>query len=107
MEIFKKPYNREKITIKSILQEGATVVDVRSKKEFETGNVPDSINISLSDLKDNIEFLRTKQPLVLCCASGMRSSMAVKELKENGIEHLINGGSWQEVNEQMQIDPAN
>ncbi len=107
MEIIKNSANQEKITIKAILLEGATIVDVRSKKEFETGNVADSINIPLSELKDHVEMLRTKQPLILCCASGMRSSMAVKELKENGVEYLINGGSWQEVNEQMQSDLSN
>lgn len=107
MEIIKNSANQEKITIKSFLLEGATIVDVRSNKEFESGNVTDSINIPLSELKDHVEMLRTKQPLILCCASGMRSSMAVKELKENGIEFLINGGSWQEVNEQMQSDSTN
>lgn len=106
MELFKKLFNQDRVSIKDILNEGATVVDVRSKKEFESGNARNSINIPLPELKNHIETLRTKQPLVLCCASGMRSSMAVKELKENGIEHLINGGSWQEVNEQMETDSA-
>ncbi len=102
MELLKKSFDQKKITIKSILLNGATVVDVRSKREFATCHVPDSINIPLTDLGQNIDFLRSKQPLVLCCISGMRSSIAVKELRENGIDKVINGGSWQDVKDQVE-----
>jgi phage shock protein E len=103
MESFKKLFNREKVNIKDILLEGATVIDVRSKKEFESGNVSSSINIPLAELKEHVEVLRLQQPLILCCASGMRSSMAVKELKENGLEYIVNGGSWQEIKDLLEV----
>ncbi|HEY1039283.1 MAG TPA: rhodanese-like domain-containing protein [Bacteroidia bacterium] len=101
MGLFEKLFNRKKVDITDLLAKGATVIDVRSNKEFESGNVANSINIPLAEIKNNIEMLRAKQPLVLCCASGMRSSMAVKELKENGFEQLVNGGGWQDVKSQM------
>ena len=37
------------------------------------------------------------QPLVLCCAAGVRSGQAMDFLKINGLDKVFNGGSWQDV----------
>jgi rhodanese-related sulfurtransferase len=37
------------------------------------------------------------QPLVLCCAAGVRSGQAMEFLKFNGLNQVYNGGSWQDV----------
>ena len=75
-----------------------TVIDVRSRGEFSGGHVAGSINIPLMELPDNMEQLKSMQsPLILCCASGMRSAQAAHYLSRAGFE-CINGGSWLEVN---------
>jgi rhodanese-related sulfurtransferase len=71
-----------------------TVVDVRTPAEYMGGHVPGSINIPLQDLLTRIDEVRTlQQPIVLCCASGMRSLAATNILRSEGIA-CKNGGSW-------------
>ena len=63
------------MTLQNILKEKkGTIVDVRSPEEFMGGNVVGSINIPLQEIPQRLEELKTlSQPLILCCASGMRS----------------------------------
>lgn len=83
---------------KIITENQGTIVDVRSYGEFLGGNVVDSINIPLNEIPERIEELKNlKAPLILCCASGMRSGQAQDFLSRQGIE-CYNGGSWLTVN---------
>ncbi len=76
----------------------ATIVDVRSPVEFMGGHVEGSINIPLQEIQRRIEEIKElEQPLILCCASGMRSHQATSYLKSQGIE-CENGGSWYDLN---------
>ena len=74
-----------------------SIVDVRTTEEFENSRVEGSINIPLNLIPDNIETLKKMQPLVLCCAAGVRSGQAMEYLKNNGLVKVYNGGSWQDV----------
>ena len=48
-----------------------TVVDVRSREEYASGHVVDSLNIPLNELPANIDKLKAIDgDIVLCCASG-------------------------------------
>ncbi len=81
----------------AILSKGGVVVDVRSPQEFASGHVPGSRNIPLGQLNQRIgELKKLKKPVVLCCASGMRSGAATGTLKKHGFE-CCNGGSWGKV----------
>ncbi len=75
-----------------------TIVDVRTPGEFMGGNVAGSNNIPLQEIqnhKDEIQAMQ--QPIVLCCASGMRSGQATIYLRSLGVD-CENGGSWLDVN---------
>jgi rhodanese-related sulfurtransferase len=74
-----------------------TIVDVRTTEEFANSRVEDSVNIPLNLVPDNIQTLKKMQPLVLCCAAGVRSGQAMEFLKFNGLNEVYNGGSWQDV----------
>ena len=74
--------------------DGAQIIDVRSPAEFATGANPKSINIPLDRLEKEAASLDRKQKIVLCCASGMRSGMAVSILQKLGFENVTNGGPW-------------
>lgn len=77
----------------------ATIVDVRSEGEFQSGNVKGSINIPLQTVPDRIEeFKNMSKPVVLCCLSGGRSGQATAFLQQNNIEEVYNGGGWSDVN---------
>ena len=77
--------------------DNALGVDVRTREEFAGGHVAASVNIPLNELELYIAELKTKQPLVLCCASGGRSGMAETILRQADIE-CYNGGGWTNVN---------
>ncbi|MCB0279501.1 MAG: rhodanese-like domain-containing protein [Calditrichaeota bacterium] len=85
---------KKKEMINDALKNGSKIIDVRSKAEFQSGNAQGSINIPLDQISQRApELKKMKQPLILCCASGMRSGAAVQQLKQHGIES-INGGTW-------------
>ncbi|HVB03357.1 MAG TPA: rhodanese-like domain-containing protein [Chitinophagaceae bacterium] len=79
----------------ALLRQGAIILDVRSKEEYAGGHIKGSINIPVNTLKNNLSRLKDKnQPIIACCASGMRSSMANSILKSNGYLKVHNGGAW-------------
>ncbi|MGB7785088.1 MAG: rhodanese-like domain-containing protein [Salinimicrobium sp.] len=81
-----------------IKEDKAKIVDVRSRGEFSGGHVAGSINIPLNELPDHVDELKElDKPLVLCCASGMRSAQAQHYLSREGLD-CHNAGSWLEVN---------
>jgi phage shock protein E len=87
------------MNLEKIIQENqGTIVDVRSHGEFMGGHVADSLNIPLNEIPERVqEIKRLKAPLVLCCASGNRSTQAQHFLSQLGLE-CYNGGSWLDVN---------
>ena len=87
--------------LKPIIEKGAVIIDVRTVKEFQGGSAEGAINIPLGDLSKNIdEIKKMKQPIITCCASGMRSGAAVKQLENFRIE-AYNGGSWKNVSKHL------
>ncbi len=69
-----------------INRKNAVVVDVRDKKEFESGHIVDSINIPLAKLKQRMTELKKHKdnPLVVVCKLGQHSGEAAKILMEAG-----------------------
>ena len=75
-------------------KQGAVMLDVRSVEEFAAGSAPGSINIPLSDLGGRLNEIPKNVPIVVACASGMRSGMALMMLKKNGYADVRNIGAW-------------
>jgi phage shock protein E len=91
---------RKKIIMieKMIRNSEGTIVDVRTKEEFERGHAAGSVNIPLNELTLRIKELKSlKSPVILCCASGGRSAMAHNLLTRQGIT-CHDAGSWHNVN---------
>lgn len=88
-----------KVDYKSLVAEqGAKIIDVRTPQEFNSGNVPGSINIPLNQISHKVNKLKSiKKPLVLCCASGNRSGQAKSMLEREGIQDVYNGGGWRKL----------
>jgi rhodanese-related sulfurtransferase len=88
---------RKKELISEAKQNGAIVIDVRSPEEYKSGHVKGSVNIPLNRLDSEIgKIKKMKQPLLLCCASGMRSGAATSKLKSLGVD-CFNAGSWTSI----------
>lgn len=77
-----------------MIQQGAIVVDVRSKAEYAMGARPGSFNIPLDELSQRWKELDKSKKIILCCASGARSGMALGILKSLGFQDVVNAGSW-------------
>lgn len=73
-----------------INREDAHIVDVREVDEFAGGHLPEAKNIPVSKLADRAAELEKfkDKPIILCCASGMRSGKASNELKKQGFNKL-------------------
>ncbi|MBS1599402.1 MAG: rhodanese-like domain-containing protein [Bacteroidetes bacterium] len=83
-----------KVNLKELVQNGAQIIDVRSKGEFQSGHIRGSVNIPLQNLLDSISKIRKDKPVITCCASGMRSASAKNMLKSCGFTEVFNGGGW-------------
>ncbi len=84
-----------KTDYRKLVTEGAIILDVRTKGEFDGGHIKGAINIPVDQLINNLSKVKDKRKTVItCCASGMRSASAKSILKVNGYESVYNGGSW-------------
>ncbi|MBK7129092.1 MAG: rhodanese-like domain-containing protein [Crocinitomicaceae bacterium] len=80
--------------VKEMLANGAVIIDVRTPQEFQGGNVKGSKNIPLDRIENEVKKIKAmNKPVVVCCASGMRSGQAKSILQRHGIE-VENAGSW-------------
>jgi len=77
---------------------GALLVDVRTEFEFAEGSVPGAINIPLDTVAYELDKFKSAGTVIVCCRSGNRSSMAKAILAQNGINNVIDAGTWQHVN---------
>jgi phage shock protein E len=84
----------KKVDLQEVITKGAVIVDVRSKAEFQSGHLRNSINMPVDNLGQNLKKLNKNKPIITCCASGARSASAKRILKSNGFEQVYNGGSW-------------
>ena len=80
------------------LKEGAVILDVRTKGEYQGGHIKGSKNIPLQSLEENLSKLDKTKPVITCCASGMRSASARDILQKQGFLRVYNGGGWHSLN---------
>ena len=98
-----QPFNKniEADKVKQLLDEGVTVIDVRTPQEYSEGYIKGANNIDwyASDFLNNIEKLNHQQPVVLYCRSGNRSVLAAAKLQSLGFTKIysLTGGinNWQ------------
>jgi len=89
------------VDFKGLVQEGAVIVDVRTKSEYLGGHVRGSINIPLNELSNSLAKLNPSKPIITCCASGMRSASAKSLLKSSGFTEVHNGGGWTSLDREL------
>jgi phage shock protein E len=72
---------------------GALLVDVRTESEFESGHVPGAVNAPLDRLsKDAPSLVKAGKPIVVYCASGVRSASAKRTLRAAGAAQVYDLG---------------
>ena len=81
-----------------LVRDGATLLDVRESSEWKSGHAPGAIHVALGNIDQAPRRLHHGRPIVVMCASGMRSRTAAKHLRGLGFDaaSLTGGlGAWQ------------
>lgn len=84
-------------------QGNAMVLDVREPNEFSNGRIPKSKNVPLKELTKRLDEINKfkDKPVIVTCASGTRSSGALRMLKGAGFNNIyaLKGGlgAWREA----------
>ncbi len=63
-----------------------TLLDARTKKEYEHGHVDSFVNIPVDELRERLHELKADQPVYVMCQSGLRSYIALRILAGNGYD---------------------
>jgi rhodanese-related sulfurtransferase len=100
MNIFKQLFGGgATVDLKSVIAKGAFLVDVRTAGEFAEGHVKGSVNIPLDRVPTQLAKFKNKKNIIVFCRSGGRSSQAKSILEQNGFTNVVNGGTWNNVNQ--------
>ncbi len=91
--------NTDNSQLTEVIKDGAFLVDVRTPAEFSTGSVKGAVNIPLDKVPSQLSKFKNKKSIVVFCRSGNRSGQAKSILENNGFQNVINGGTWQNVNQ--------
>ncbi|WP_240453341.1 MULTISPECIES: rhodanese-like domain-containing protein [unclassified Flavobacterium] len=83
--------------LRTVIQNKAFLVDVRTPSEFASGHVEGSVNIPLDQVLNQLQMFQNHENIVVFCKSGNRSGQAFQMLKANGFNNVTNGGTWQQV----------
>lgn len=76
--------------VEGLVEEGAILLDVRTKEEIDLGQIKGSVNIDVDTLRDNLDKLDKSKKIVVYCAVGVRGYIALRILKENGFNNVWN-----------------
>jgi rhodanese-related sulfurtransferase len=81
------------------IDEGATVIDVRTPAEFAAGHIPDAVNINVESASFAAEIaeLDQSETYVVYCRTGRRSALAADQMAEAGFSSVKDLGglsSW-------------
>ena len=82
-----------------LINEGAFVIDVRSQEEFQTGHLPQAVNIPHDQIAERLlEVPAAKdRSIVVYCKSGRRAGIAKTVLESKGYTNVTNAGGYEEL----------
>lgn len=76
-----------------IANKGGVIIDVRSAREFEHGNLKGSVNIPLLQIRNGFDKLNKTKKYVICCKRGIQSEVASFLMRQNGFDvSVLRGG---------------
>ena len=76
--------------VRSLVESGAYIVDVRDEDEFEKGHLVGAHNIPLPRLRQRMDEIPRDVPVYLHCRSSHRSYYAYRYLLGNGFDNMVN-----------------
>jgi rhodanese-related sulfurtransferase len=100
MSLLKKLFGGTSVDFKTLVKEGAMIIDVRTPAEFNSGHIKGAVNIQLQAIQSSFNKIPKNKVIITCCASGMRSGSAKSLLKAAGY-NVHNGGGWMSLKSKL------
>lgn len=72
---------------------GVQILDVRTASEYQGGHFNQALQanwLNMKEFKDRVQYLDKSKPVLVYCASGVRSADAMYWLKNNGFANVSN-----------------
>ena len=66
------------------------LIDVRTEKEFNDGNISNAINIPVDELRDRLGEIAQDKNIYIYCEAGLRGYLAQRTLAQNGYRNVLN-----------------
>lgn len=88
----------------TLINQGATIIDVREPAEYAKGHIDEALGIPLDTLDKQLKQLAADKdkPIIVACNMGSRSPAACKKLIQEGFKdvYTLKGGmqAWEEEN---------
>lgn len=76
--------------VRELLNEDATIIDVREKNEYDQGHIKGVPNIPFSEIRERTNEIPTDKPVYIHCRSGQRSYNVALLLKHLGFNNIYN-----------------
>lgn len=94
--------------LKTAMNGGALVVDVREPSEYTAGHIPGSISVPLRTITKNLDVIPTDKTVVMSCKTGYRAAIAATALGLLGYTNVRSFtpsfAGWQAANEKVVTD---
>ncbi|XMB86096.1 CoA-disulfide reductase [Mycoplasmatota bacterium WC44] len=85
--------------VDGLINDGAFILDVRTKKEYEKGHIESSINIPVDEIREHLDELPKDKHIHIYCAVGQRAHIAVSILASHGYKTSNLGGGFNIYNQ--------
>lgn len=76
--------------VRDLVEEGAYILDARSKEEYDEGHIKNAVNIPLAQIRDRYDEIPKDQPVYVHCKLGQTSYNVVMALQHLGFDNVIN-----------------
>jgi NADPH-dependent 2,4-dienoyl-CoA reductase/sulfur reductase-like enzyme/rhodanese-related sulfurtransferase len=84
----------EDLLSKPFAQQDATLLDVRTAREFAAGSIPGAKHVPLDELRSRLDELPRDRPVVAYCQAGQRGYNATRLLRQKGFDAANLAGGY-------------
>ena len=76
--------------VRELLKNGACIIDVRERSEYDLSHIKGVKNIPLSEIRKRLNEIPKDEPVYLYCKSGQRSYNSTLALQHKGFNNVFN-----------------
>lgn len=98
LNLLKRLWSRADDRLIKLIRQGATLIDVRTSREYSVDGIEGTMNYPLDDLFKELNHLDKYKPVIVFCRSGNRSRHARLMLEEHGFVHVEDAQTVEKMN---------